>query len=204
MNNIKTQRLKDTETQRLKDLKTQEHGITLRLYDFMTLRHFTCCLVVLLSCCLLSGCGIYSFSGASIPAEAKTVSVQYFPNNAPLVNPMLSNILTNSLNDMFVNQTTLQSVAQNGDLALEGEITGYSTSPIAITGNQTAAMNRLTITVNVRFTNRYDESKNFEQNFSQYQDYPSGDDLSSVQDVLVEEIVNNLCEDIFNKAVVNW
>ena len=161
-------------------------------------------LVVVLSCCLLNSCGIYSFSGASIPAEAKTVSVQYFPNNAQLVNPLLSNTLTNALNDIFVNQTTLLSVAQNGDLALEGEITAYTTSPIAITGNQTAALNRLTITVNVRFTNKYDESKNFEQKFSQYQDYPSGQDLNSVQDVLVETIVEDLCQDIFNKAVVNW
>lgn len=169
----------------------------------MKINVITCCLVVLLSCCLTS-CGIYSFSGASIPAEAKTVSVQYFPNNAQLVNPLLSNTLTNALNDIFVNQTTLLSVAQNGDLALEGEITGYSTSPIAITGNQTAAMNRLTVTVNVRFTNIYDESKNFEQSFSQYQDYPSSDDLNLVQDDLIVEIVNDLCEDIFNKAVVNW
>lgn len=197
MENLMTQRHKDTKTQRRKN--------TWRLGDLVTWRLITRCYTVLLTCCLLlSSCGIYSFSGASIPAEAKTVSVQYFPNNAQLVNPLLSNTLTNALNDIFVNQTTLQSVAQNGDLALEGEITGYSTSPIAITGNQTAAMNRLTVTVNVRFTNKYDESKSFEQSFSQYQDYPSGQDLSSVQDVLVEEIVNNLCEDIFNKAVVNW
>lgn len=169
------------------------------------LRRITHSLIVLLTCCLFfSSCGIYSFSGASIPAEAKTVSVQYFPNNAQLVNPLLSNTITNALNDIFVNQTTLQSVAQNGDLALEGEITGYSTAPIAITGNQTAALNRLTVTVNVRFTNKYDESKNFEQSFSQYQDYPSGQDLNSVQDVLVEQIVEDLCQDIFNKAVVNW
>lgn len=197
MENLMTQRHKDTKTQRRKN--------TWRLGDLVTWRLITRCLTALLTCCLLlSSCGIYSFSGASIPAEAKTVSVQYFPNNAQLVNPLLSNTLTNALNDIFVNQTTLQSVAQNGDLALEGEITGYSTSPIAITGNQTAAMNRLTVTVNVRFTNKYDESKSFEQSFSQYQDYPSGQDLSSVQDALVEEIVNNLCEDIFNKAVVNW
>ncbi len=197
--------IKEIKTQRYRDTETQRH-FTLRLYDFTTLRLLkkACCLVVLLSCCLLNSCGIYTFSGASIPAEAKTVSVQYFPNNAQLVNPLLSTSLTNALNDMFVNQTTLQSVAQNGDLALEGEITGYTTSPIAITGNQTAAMNRLTVTVNVRFTNKYDESKNFEQNFSQYQDYPSGQDLSSVQDVLVETIVQDLCQDIFNKAVVNW
>lgn len=192
-------------TQRRRDIATQRRKNTWRLGDLVTWRLITRCLTVLFTCCLLlSSCGIYSFSGASIPAEAKTVSVQYFPNNAQLVNPLLSNTLTNALNDIFVNQTTLQSVAQNGDLALEGEITGYSTSPIAITGNQTAAMNRLTVTVNVRFTNKYDESKSFEQSFSQYQDYPSGQDLSSVQDVLVEEIVNNLCEDIFNKAVVNW
>ena len=197
--------MENLKTQRHKDAKTQRRKITWRLGDLVTWRLITRCLTVLLTCCLfLSSCGIYSFSGASIPAEAKTVSVQYFPNNAQLVNPLLSNTLTNALNDIFVNQTTLQSVAQNGDLALEGEITGYSTSPIAITGNQTAAMNRLTVTVNVRFTNKYDESKSFEQSFSQYQDYPSGQDLSSVQAVLVEEIVNNLCEDIFNKAVVNW
>lgn len=183
-------------SQRRKDAKTQSIASRLLKKTF--------CLVVLLSCCLLNSCGIYTFSGASIPAEAKTVSVQYFPNNAQLVNPLLSTTLTNALNDIFVNQTTLQSVAQNGDLALEGEITGYTTTPIAITGNQTAAMNRLTVTVNVRFTNKYDETKNFEQRFSQYQDYPSGQDLSSVQDVLVETIVEDLCQDIFNKAVVNW
>lgn len=196
---------KEIKTQRHRDAVTQRH-FTLRLCDFATLRLLkkACCLVVLLSFCLLNSCGIYTFSGASIPAEAKTVSVQYFPNNAQLVNPLLSTTLTNALNDMFVNQTTLQSVAQNGDLALEGEITGYTTTPIAITGNQTAAMNRLTVTVNVRFTNKYDETKNFEQRFSQYQDYPSGQDLSSVQDVLVETIVEDLCQDIFNKAVVNW
>lgn len=192
-----------------KDIKIQRHKDTvtqgLRNFAFLRFIKKTYCLVVMLTCCLfLSSCGIYTFSGASIPAEAKTVSVQYFPNNAQLVNPLLSNALTNALNDIFVNQTTLLSVAQNGDLAIEGEITGYVTSPIAITGNQTAALNRLTVTVNVRFTNKYDESKNFEQKFSQYQDYPSGQDLNSVQDVLVETIIEDLCQDIFNKAVVNW
>lgn len=161
-------------------------------------------LAVLLFVIMLCSCGVYSFSGASIPPEAKTVSVQYFPNHAQLVNPLLSNNITNALNDMFVNQTTLESVAENGDLALEGEITGYSTSPVAITGDQTAALNRLTVTVNVRFTNRYDENTNFEQSFSQYQDYPSNQDLNMVQDALLETIVNDLCQDIFNKAVVNW
>lgn len=152
---------------------------------------------------MLTGCGIYSFTGASIPAEAKTVSVQHFPNNANLVNPLLSDMITNTLRDYFMNQTTLDGVNDNGDLAIEGEIIDYKTSPTAITGDQ-AALNRLTITVNVRFYNRYDESKNFEQKFSQYEDYPSSQDLNSIQDNILDNIVQKLCEDIFNKAVVNW
>lgn len=161
-------------------------------------------LLILIAAFLLTGCGVYSFTGASIPAEAKTVSVAYFPNNANLVQPMLSSVLTNTLRDYFMNQTSLTEVENNGDLAIEGEITDYVTAPTAITGDQTAALNRLTVTVNVRFFNKYDESKNFEQKFSQYEDYSSTLDLNSVQDELMETIVEKLCEDIFNKAVVNW
>ncbi len=161
-------------------------------------------LLILIAAFVLTGCGIYSFTGASIPAEAKTVSVQHFPNNANLVNPMLSDIITNNLRDRFMNQTSLDEVPDNGDLAIEGEIVDYKTSPTAITGDQVAALNRLTITVNVRFYNRFDESKNFEQKFTQYDDYPSNEDLNVVQEALVTTICDKLCEDIFNKAVVNW
>jgi len=149
------------------------------------------------------GCGFYSFSGASIPAEAKTVSVDYFPNHAQLINPLLSDNLTNALRDAMTNQTTLDMVESDGDLAFEGEITDYRTSPAAITG-QTAAMNRLTITVKVRFSNRIDETKDFEQSFSRYEDYPSDQELTSVQEALTSTIVEQLVEDIFNKALVNW
>ncbi|MBO7074721.1 MAG: LptE family protein [Bacteroidales bacterium] len=161
-------------------------------------------LLILIAALVLTSCGIYSFTGASIPAEAKTVSVQHFPNNANLVNPMLSDIITNNLRDRFMNQTSLDEVPDNGDLAIEGEIVDYKTSPTAITGDQVAALNRLTITVNVRFYNRFDESKNFEQKFTQYDDYPSNEDLNVVQEALVTTICDKLCEDIFNKAVVNW
>ena len=149
------------------------------------------------------GCGVYSFSGASIPAEAKTVSVAYFPNHAQLVNPLLSNNLTNALRDAMTNQTTLDVVETGGDLAFEGEITDYRTSPVAISG-QTAAMNRLTISVKVRFSNRIDDTKDFEQTFSRYEDYPSDQELTSVQESLTSTIVDQLVEDIFNKALVNW
>ncbi|MBQ6083882.1 MAG: LptE family protein [Bacteroidales bacterium] len=161
-------------------------------------------LLILIAALVLTSCGIYSFTGASIPAEAKTVSIQQFQNNANLVQPMLSSIITNTLRDFFMNQTTLNEVSNNGDLAIEGEIVDYSTAPTAITGDQIAALNRLTITVNVRFYNRYDESKNFEQKFSQYEDYPSNQDLNAVQETLMQTISEKLCEDIFNKAVVNW
>lgn len=159
------------------------------------------CIFLALAC---QGCGIYSFSGASIPAEAKTVSVAYFPNHAQLVNPMLSNDFTTALRDAMMNQTPLDMVESGGDLAFEGEITDYKTSPVAITAGQTAALNRLTVTVNVRFSNRFDEDKDFETKFSRYEDYPSDQDLNSVQESLTATIIEALVEDVFNKALVNW
>jgi len=95
-------------------------------------------------------------------------------------------------------------VNQNGDLAFEGEITDYRTMPVAIQSDQTAALNRLTITVNVRFTNKFEESNNFETKFTQYKDYPSEQDLNAVKQTLITEIVEMLVDDIFNKSVVNW
>lgn len=163
--------------------------------------------IVLVCLCLAfagQGCGIYSFSGASIPPEAKTVSVAYFPNHAQLVNPMLSNDLTTALRDAMMNQTPLDMVESGGDLAFEGEITDYRTTPVAITAGQTAALNRLTVTINVRFSNRFDEDKDFETRFSRYEDYPSDQDLNAVQESLTATIIEALVEDVFNKALVNW
>ena len=160
--------------------------------------------LVLVLALVCHSCGIYSFSGASIPAEAKTVSVAYFPNHAQLVNPMLSNDFSTALRDAMMNQTPLDMVDEGGDLAFEGEITDYKTMPVAITATQTAAMNRLTITVKVRFSNRFDDTKDFEQSFSHYEDYPSDQDLNAVQEALTSTIVEQLVEDIFNKALVNW
>lgn len=160
--------------------------------------------IVLLLALVCQGCGFYSFTGASIPAEAKTVSVQYFPNQAQLINPTLSNDFTTALRDAMMNQTSLDMVDSGGDLAFEGEIVDYRTTPVAITSGQTAALNRLTITVNVRFVNLFDESKNFETKFSHYEDYPSDQELNSVQESLTGTIIEALVEDVFNKALVNW
>jgi len=152
-----------------------------------------------------SGCKVnYSFSGGSIDPKIKTISIQYFPNNSILVQPTLSQVFTEALKDKFSSQTKLLLVKKGGDLNIEGAITGYNTQPVAIQGNQTAAMNRLTITVNVKFTNILDEKQNFEQTFSRYEDYLSSQNLSAVEATLIKDIDDMLVEDIFNKTVVNW
>ncbi len=151
-----------------------------------------------------SGCGVYSFTGASIPPEAKTISIANFPNKAELVQPSLSQAFTEKLKDRFASQTSLNLIPRNGDLHIEGEIVGYSTEPVAITGAQTAALIRLKITVNVRFVNKFSPKDNYESTFSRYEDYPSSQNLSTVEDGLIALISEALVEDIFNKSVVNW
>lgn len=157
---------------------------------------------------LLSGCKInYSFTGASIPPEVKTVNILYFPNNASLVVPTLSQKLTDGMRDKFTTETSLDLVNEGGDLIMEGSITGYRTSPVAIQtndGEDQAALNRLTITIEVIYTNTFDDNLSFESTFSRYADYSSDQNLETVQDGLIEEINTMLIEDVFNKAVVNW
>ncbi len=152
----------------------------------------------------ISGCGIYSFTGASIPAEAKTISIQHFPNNASMVEPTLSQSFTDALRDKFVSQTNLILIQKGGDLMIDGSIVAYTVKPVAIQSDQTPALNRLTIIINVRFTNIYDEDKDFETSFTRYEDYPSNQDLAIVQQNLIDLINEMLVDDIFNKAVVNW
>lgn len=152
----------------------------------------------------ISGCGVYSFTGASIPPEAKSVSIALFPNKAELVQPTLSQSFTEALRDKFSSQTSLALVPRNGDLHLEGEITGYSTEPVAITGQQQAALIRLKITVNVRYVNKINPRDNFETSFTRYEDYSSSQNLASVELELIGKINEALVDDIFNKSVVNW
>lgn len=148
--------------------------------------------------------GGYSFTGASIPPGAKTISVATFPNYAATVNPQLSQKLTDELMQMFSSQTPLTVTTNEGDLQLSGEITGYDTRASALSSSDEVSMNRLTITIKARFTNRLDPEADFEQQFSRYRDYAASQDFSAVESTLMGEIVTELCEDIFNKAVVNW
>ena len=154
---------------------------------------------------LLAGCtGGYSFTGASIPPGAKTISVATFPNYASTVNPQLSQKLTDELMQMFSSQTPLSVTTSDGDLQVSGQITGYDTRASALSSSDEVSMNRLTVTIRVKFVNQIDPEADFEQSFSRYRDYAATQDFSAVESSLVGEIVTELCEDIFNKAVVNW
>jgi outer membrane lipopolysaccharide assembly protein LptE/RlpB len=162
--------------------------------------------LVLMLIALVSGIAScsYSFTGASISPDVKTIAIAYLPNNALLVQPSLSRTLTQAIRDKFTNQSQLTLVGSNGDLNIEGEITGYTVEPIAITGNQQAAQQRLKITVNIRFSNKKDPNQDYESSFSRYRDYSSSQTLSSVESSLIEEINDELAQDIFNKSVANW
>ncbi|MEI7594659.1 MAG: LptE family protein [Bacteroidota bacterium] len=153
---------------------------------------------------LCNSCGIYSFTGASIPEGAKTTSVKYFQNNAPIVQPLLAQTLTEGLQNKLSSQTKLNLVDKNGDLSFEGTIKDYSITPMALQANETAAKNRLTITISVKFVNKIDEKMNYETNFSRFADYDRNKSISQVEEELITEITKTLIDDIFNRAVVNW
>jgi hypothetical protein len=153
----------------------------------------------------MTGCKIsYSFSGASISPKVKTISVQYFLNRASLVQPSLSQALTDALIDKCKAQTNLSFVNGTGDVSFEGQITDYNTRPLTVSADATAAMNRFTIAVKVKFTNSVEPDLSFDQTFSQYQDYDSNLDLSQVEKELSDKIITLLVEQIFNQAFVNW
>ena len=154
-----------------------------------------------------SGCGVaikYSLSGASIPPDAKTFSVAYFPNNATMVSPILSSTLTEALVDIFSRRTRLVQVDEGGDFAFEGEITNYTSVTASVSSEDTALLNRLTITVKVRFTNALDEKMSFNRTFSAYEDYDSTKLLTEVEGELIPQIVDKIVTDIFQAAASNW
>ena len=154
---------------------------------------------------LLYSCGIYSFTGTSIQPDVKTVTVNYFEYLAPKVNPSLSNMLTEAMQEKFIKLTKLELVDIDGDLEIIGAVTGYDVKATAITANEQAAQNRLTVTVKIEFINRkYPEESLQNKSFSAYQDFDANQSLDAVEATLCEDIVEQLCEDIFNGTVANW
>lgn len=161
---------------------------------------------LLLSGILASSCSVsYTFSGASINyAVSKTATIGYFNNMAAMVTPILSPTLTDELTRKIASQTRLQVVRDDGDLNFQGEITDYRSDPVAISGDEFAIQNRLTITIKVKFTNKAEPKYNFEKTFSEYGDYNTNVLLTQAETTLIPEIVEKLVDDIFNEALSNW
>ena len=151
-----------------------------------------------------TSCGIYSFTGGDT-GKAATLQIDYFPNNAALIEPGLSQNFTQELQDLFLRQTNLSLVKANGDLTFEGEISSYRITPMTATADQTAAQSRLTIVINVRYFNKYEEPKNFEKKFTHFYDFGGSEMLTGgLLDTALEEIFERITQDIFNASVANW
>ena len=154
---------------------------------------------------LVQSCGIYSFTGTSIQPDVKTITINYFEYKALKVNPSLSNQITEALKDKFLRLTKLEQVDMDGDLEIIGEVTGYDVKATAITANEQAAQNRLTVNVKIAFVDRKYPENSFEnKSFSAYADFDAMQSLESVESSLCEDIVEQLCEDVFNATVANW
>lgn len=158
-------------------------------------------LVVACASCTIS----YKFNGASIDyTKVKTISIADFPNQAPLVYAPLSQVFTEKLKDTYIRQTRLRVLPQGGDLSLEGEITGYDLSPQAVKEDAYASQTRLKITVRVRFANQTNSDEDFEQLYSAFRDFSNERMITDVQDELIEEIVEEISELIYNDTVAKW
>ena len=152
------------------------------------------------------GCSIikYSFSGTSIQPDVKTITINLFEYSAQRVNPSLSNDLTEAIKTQFRKMTSLEQVDLDGDMEISGAITGYDVRASAVTANEVAAQNRLTISIKIEFTNRKYPEDDFEKSFSGYADYDSMQSLDAVESSLCQEIIEKLVDDIFNATVANW
>ena len=161
-------------------------------------------LILLLAVLSVSSCGIYSFTGTSIQSDVKTITIPYVEYEALRVNPSLSNDLTEALQEKYRKLTSLEQVDVDGDLEVVCEVTGYDVQATAVTAQEVAAQNRLTVTVRVVFTNRKYPEDDLDKSFSAYADYDSNNSLDSVESGLCEEIIDKIIEDIFNATVAQW
>ncbi len=155
---------------------------------------------------LCNSCTIsYKFNGASIDySKTKTIAVSDFTNNAALVYPPLATNLTDGIKDLYQRQTRLEQVRRGGNLELEGEITGYTLTPMSVSADSYAAETKLTITVKVRFTNNISPEESFEKTYSAYQTFDASKMLTDVQDELCNTMITEIAEQIYNDTVAKW
>lgn len=161
-------------------------------------------IALILTAVLATACGIYSFTGTSIQPDVKTITIPYVEYKALRVNPSLSNDLTEALKDKFRKLTRLDEVDMDGDLELVCEVTGYDVKATAITADEQAAQNRLTVTVKVEFSNHKYPEDDVSKSFSAYEDFDAMQSLDAVEGTLCETIIEKLVEDIFNATVAQW
>ena len=153
---------------------------------------------------LVSSCGIYSFSGTSIQPDVKTITIPYVEYTALRVNPSLSNDLTEALKEKYRKLTRLEEVDVDGDLELVCTVTGYDVKATAVTANEMASQNRLTVMVKVEFSNKKYPEDDVSNNYSAYEDFDATMSLDAVESGLCETIIEKLVEDIFNATVAQW
>jgi hypothetical protein len=174
------------------------------MHKFIVVQKLQVFLFFLGSFFLVSGCGVYTQNGASIHPDAKTFSVGYIVNNASIVAPTLSQVLTERIKTKFINETPLKLTTATGDMHFTGKITSYTTAPAAITGSQTNAINRLTVVVEITCENLIEPDKSFTQSFSNFVDFDAQQDFASAESGFIAKISEGLVQDIFNKAFINW
>lgn len=155
-----------------------------------------------LAAAIISGC-CYRMNIVTT-GTAKTYSVGFFENKASIVNPVLSQVFTEKLKDKIRRESRLSFVPEGGDFSYTGYISNYSVSPAGIQNEDQASLNRLTITVNVKFENRTDTKQNFEQAVSQFSDFESSRSLAEVESALIDDITDKLIQDIMNRTINNW
>ncbi len=162
--------------------------------------------LIVITICLITfnSCGVYNFTGTG-KIDADTFQVNYFQNNADLVEPGIERTFTLELQDVIQNQTNLNLVPNGGDLIYEGEIVEYRISPMTATSDQRAAQNRLTVSIMVRFTNTKNEDDDFERRFSFYHDYPANEQMVGARlTTALDEIYERITQDIFNASLAKW
>ena len=166
-------------------------------------------LIIVVSSSMVISCGIYSFTGSSIPVGVETFQVDYFENTAggkpgSTIEPGLDRDFTIALQDLIVNQTSLNLVNEGGDIIYSGEIVEYSVTPMAATAEIKAAQNRLTMAVMVSYENVSNEDDNIEKRFSFYYDFPGNLQVYDIKDSALEEIFERITQDIFNETLAKW
>ncbi|NNJ55335.1 MAG: LptE family protein [Bacteroidia bacterium] len=160
--------------------------------------------IILLLLFMQHSCGIYSFSGTSIPPEVETFSVGFFENLASINSPLLSQTFTEKLKQKFISETNLSIVETEGDFKFTGDITNFVIAPVSAQSTDNAQLNRLTITINVKLESEKNPKSDFEQSFNNFQDFDAAENFNSVEDQLIDEITDMLVQQVFNKAAINW